>query len=178
MHPTTVIGILFTIYMLLVFTIMGAFAYALTHRRKIELKFKVELTAWIVFLATAAVAFHVITYLKLPWVKWEIMNEVMNPAKVFKIEMADYKFNLPETPMRIKADEPVKFTLYSKDVTYGFGVFRHDGTLLFQMQVVPGRANEILWIFKNEGPYTIRSTEYSGPENWKMVLKDAILVAR
>lgn len=178
MYPTTVIGILFVVYSLLVFTIMGWFVYAVTHKRRIELKFKLELTAWIVFLAIAAVTFHVVTYLKLPWVKWEIMGQAMAPKEEFKINISDYKFRFPETPMKIKVNDPVRFSVTSGDVTYGFGVFRNDGTLVFQMQVLPGYANEILWIFHDEGNYTVRSTEYSGPENWKMIVKDAILVTK
>lgn len=157
---------------------MSWFVYAVTHKRRIELKFKLELTAWIVFLVIAAITFHVITYLKLPWVKWEIMSQVMMPQKEFKINISEYKFHFPETPMKVKVNNPVKFSVTSQDVTYGFGVFRNDGTLVFQMQVLPGRANEILWIFHDEGNYTVRSTEYSGPENWKMILRDAILVTK
>lgn len=178
MYATTVIGILYVIYTLLVLTMMGWFVYAVTHKRRIELKFKLELTAWIITLAIVAVTFHVITYLKLPWVKWEIMSQVMTPKKEFKIRVGGYKFNFPETPMKIKVNDPIKFSVTSEDVTYGFGVFRADGTLVFQMQVVPGHINEILWIFSEEGSYTVRSTEYSGPENWKMIVKDAIVVTK
>lgn len=178
MYPTTVIGILFVVYSLLVFTIMGWFVYAVTHKRRIELKFKLELTAWIVFLAIAAVTFHVVTYLKLPWVKWEIMSQAITPKEEFKISISEYEFRFPETPMKIRVNDPVRFSVTSEDVTYGFGVFRNDGTLVFQMQVLPGHANEILWIFHDEGNYTVRSTEYSGPENWKMIVKDVILVTR
>lgn len=75
MYATTVIGILYSIYVLLVLTLMGWFTYTLTSGKKISLKFKVSLTTWIVFLSLLAVAFHVITYLKLPWVKWEILSK-------------------------------------------------------------------------------------------------------
>ena len=33
------------------------------------------------------------------------------------------------------------------DVTYGLGVFRKDNSMVFQMQVVPGHENDILWTF-------------------------------
>ena len=55
------------------------------------------------------------------------------------------------------------FTVTSSDLTYGFGLFRPDNSMLFQMQVVPGHRNDILWQFDKPGVYTIRSTEYSGP---------------
>lgn len=176
MYPTTIIGILYTIYTVLVLTLMACFAYALASPKKITLKFKLSLTGWITFLIVIAVAFHIITYLKLPWVKWELNSKKITPKREFSIGVDNYKFSLPENPIRIKANEPVKFSVSSGDVTYGFGVFRSDGTMLFQMQVVPGHINEIIWIFHKTGRYTIRSTEYSGPQNWKMVLKDAIFV--
>lgn len=176
MYATTVIGILYSIYIVLVFTFMAWFVYSLTSPKKISLKIKISLTAWIIFLAALAVTFHIITYLKLPWVKWEILGKKIIPHKEVVVNINDYKFQLPEVPIKLKVNEPVKFMVTASDVTYGFGVFRKDGTLLFQMQVLPGHKNEIVWIFQQKGAYTIRSTEYSGPENWKMVLKDAIIV--
>jgi cytochrome c oxidase subunit 2 len=48
--------------------------------------------------------------------------------------------------------------------------------MVFQMQVVPGHRNEILWQFANPGTYSIRSTEYSGPKGAFMEVKDAVEV--
>ena len=70
----------------------------------------------------------------------------------------------------------VLFNVDSKDLTYGFGLFRKDNSMLFQMQVVPGHKNDILWQFDKPGIYTIRSTEYSGPRGVHMILKDAVEV--
>lgn len=98
------------------------------------------------------------------------------PVQSYTITIEDYRFNLPEAPMRISAGVPVEFIVLSNDVTYGFGVFREDGSLVFQMQVVPGYENRIVWVFDEPGVYTIRSTEYSGPEHPKMVVYNAIVV--
>lgn len=176
MYVTTFIGILYGIYVLLVLTLMSLFIFAVTHPKKITLRTEVPIAVWIVFLVAIAVFFHIATYFRLPWVKWEIMGKKLLVSREFKIDVRDYKFYLPENPILIKVNEPVRFTLTSQDVTYGFGIFRSDGTLVFQIQVVPGHSNEIAWIFHKAGKYTIRSTEYSGPENWKMVLKDTIVV--
>ena len=46
--------------------------------------------------------------------------------------------------------------------------------MLFQMQVVPGHRNDVLWHFDHPGVYTIRSTEYSGPKGVVMIVKDAV----
>ncbi len=48
--------------------------------------------------------------------------------------------------------------------------------MIFQMQVVPGHRNDILWQFDYPGVYTIRSTEYSGPKGAQMILTDVIEV--
>ena len=68
------------------------------------------------------------------------------------------------------------FDVTSHDLTYGFGLFRQDNTMVFQMQVVPGHRNDILWKFDKPGVYSIRSTEYSGPKGVPMIVKDAVEV--
>ena len=49
--------------------------------------------------------------------------------------------------------------------------------MVFQMQVVPGHRNDILWEFDKNGVYTIRSTEYSGPKGVFMIIEDAVEVS-
>lgn len=78
--------------------------------------------------------------------------------------------------MVINCDEVVLFDVTSNDLTYGFGLFRSDWSMLFQMQVVPGHPNEILWKFSKNGVYTIRSTEYSGPRGVRMIEENAVEV--
>jgi cytochrome c oxidase subunit 2 len=63
-------------------------------------------------------------------------------------------------------------------VTYGLGVFRKDGSLVFQEQVLPDRENRILWKFDQVGLYDVRSTEYSGPRHSEMYVPDAIRVTQ
>src|SRR3989338_2166498 len=169
---------MYSIYVLLVLTLMGWFVYALTSPKKISLKFKISIGLWIAFIIASVTAFHTFTHIKFPWTRWQILKKEIISKKEIAIDIIDYKFHLPENPIKLKVNKPVKFVLTSQDVTYGFGVFRSDGTMVFQMQVLPGHANEIIWVFQDAGKYTIRSTEYSGPENWKMVLKDAILVEK
>jgi heme/copper-type cytochrome/quinol oxidase subunit 2 len=48
--------------------------------------------------------------------------------------------------------------------------------MLFQMQVLPGHTNDILWRFDRPGRYTIRSTEYSGWKGIRMIVPDAVEV--
>jgi len=95
---------------------------------------------------------------------------------VFSITICDYKFTLPADGISARVGEPVEFVASSCDVTYGFGVFCKTGRMLFQMQVLPNYENRIIWIFDEPGSYTIRSTEYSGPQHPFMVVPDAITV--
>ena len=176
MYATTVVGVLYSIYVFSVLTLMVWFVRALTAQKKVSLKFKISVYVWITFIIVSVLTFHGFIHLKFPWTRWQILNKSVVPKEEIKINIADYKFHLPKNPIILKVNEPVKFTAFSEDVTYGFGVFRRDGTMVFQMQVVPGHKNQLIWIFQKKGEYTIRSTEYSGPENWKMVLKDAIIV--
>ena len=78
--------------------------------------------------------------------------------------------------MVIKTHELVLFDVTSHDLTYGFGVFRQDNSMVFQMQVVPGHKNQILWEFVKPGLYNIRSTEYSGHKGIDMIVSEAIRV--
>jgi heme/copper-type cytochrome/quinol oxidase subunit 2 len=98
------------------------------------------------------------------------------PSRSVNISIENYTFHLPEDPIVIKVGEPVVFHVTSADVTYGFGVFRQDGTLVCQMQVLPGYDNHLEWAFDQPGFYTIRGTEYAGPGTPYMVLNDSIEV--
>jgi cytochrome c oxidase subunit 2 len=69
------------------------------------------------------------------------------------------------------------FDAHSNDLTYGFGIFRQNHTLVAQMQVVPNNRNDLMWIFHKNGTYYIRSTEYSGPKGAQMIVEDAIVVS-
>ena len=78
--------------------------------------------------------------------------------------------------MIIDLNDKVLFDVKSNDLTYGFGLFRSDNSMMFQMQVVPGHRNDILWYFTKPGVYTIRSTEYSGPKGVFMIEKNVVEV--
>jgi len=130
---------------------------------------------WLIFLILVAVTFNTVTLVAVPWQEWNFWS-APEPEKEFYIRISNYTFYLPPDGMIVKVGEPVRFVVTSDDVTYGFGVFKSDGTLVFQIQVLPNYNNTIIWIFDEPGNYTIRSTEYSGPEHIYMVVPDAIRV--
>ncbi|MCL5986876.1 MAG: hypothetical protein M1371_10010 [Actinobacteria bacterium] len=131
---------------------------------------------WFGFLIIVAVAFNAITLSPLvPWQTWSLWSRPVPEQSIF-IEVEDYQMKLPSEGIELKTSQFVEFVATSRDVTYGFGVFRKDGSLVFQMQVIPGHYNKILWKFDAPGLYDVRSTEYSGPGHPKMFIEDAINV--
>lgn len=98
-------------------------------------------------------------------------------AKRVTIEVDNFRFRMPQQPVTVPVGKVVEFVVVSHDVTYGFGVFRKDGTMVFQMQVVPEPyKNTLLWVFDQPRMYDVRSTEYSGPQNPLMYVPNAIQV--
>lgn len=133
---------------------------------------------WLGFLVFIALAFNVITLSPVvPWQSWMLWS-LPTPDQRVAVTMENYQIKLPPQGIQVAANQFVEFTAASKDVTYGFGVFRSDGKMVFQMQVLPGRENKIVWKFDAPGTYDIRSTEYSGPKHPGMFVKNAIMVSQ
>jgi len=133
---------------------------------------------WLGLLIVVALAFNVVTLSPLvPWQQWMLWGNPA-PSQRIPVEFQNYQIKLPPQGIQVKAGEFVEFVATSKDVTYGLGVFRQDGTMVFQMQVVPGYENKLLWKFDTPGTYNVRSTEYSGPRHSEMFVANAIRVSR
>jgi len=131
---------------------------------------------WFGVLIFVALAFNIFSLSPLvPWQQWLLWSHPI-PTQSVRVEMGDYEIRLPSGGIQVKTNEYMEFVATSTDVTYGFGVFRQDGTLVFQMQVLPGYENKIVWKFDAPGVYDMRSTEYSGPRHPEMFIEDAILV--
>ena len=133
---------------------------------------------WLYVLIGVFLLVNIITLSPLvPWQEWLLWGDP-TPQKSFDVEFEDYQIRLPAGGIEAKAGEYVEFVATSKDVTYGLGVFRQDGTMVFQMQVIPGHENRIVWKFDAPGTYDVRSTEYSGPQHSKMFVQGAIRVTQ
>lgn len=130
---------------------------------------------WLYFLIVIFVIVNVVTLSSLiPWQSWQIWQNP-TPSQVVEVTYDNYVITM-DAPVQIKANEYIQFDATSTDVTYGFGVFRKDNSMVFQMQVLPGRTNTITWKFDEAGMYDVRSTEYSGPKHSDMVVRDALEV--
>lgn len=173
--------VVYAIYVTIVITLIGRFGIGITRQKKEAAKIgpfqKWVFYGWIGLLVFTGVGIHILTFNKIPWVKWDLNRDKLRADQEFNIAISDYKFQLPEKKLVIKEGQTVRFNLESMDYTYGFGLFRKDGSLVFQMQVVPGSKNDLVWKFDRSDNYTIRSTEYSGPKGGNLFVKNAVVIA-
>jgi cytochrome c oxidase subunit II len=133
---------------------------------------------WLFVLIGVFLVFNIVTLSPLiPWQRWLLWDK-QAPDETVRVEFGDYEIRLPAEGIEVQVGEYVEFIATSADVTYGLGVFRQDGTMVFQEQVLPGRENRIVWMFDEAGTYDVRSTEYSGPRHSDMYVPGAIRVTQ
>lgn len=166
----------YTVYAIVIILLVGWFGWRLTHAGKPKVIKPGLFYAFVAILAVLGFSLHITTSLTIPWVKPDLDRDSVQADRFFFIKVAGHAFELPAERMVARVGETVRFDVSSADLTYGFGVFRPDNSMVFQMQVVPGHRNDVLWTFTEPGLYTIRSTEYSGPKGFAMVVKDALEV--
>ena len=167
----------YTFYVLAIMAVMGWFALRVTQEGPNPAVKPGYFYAFVAFLVVLGVSLHFITYYTIPWKPMDMHRADIKADKVFDIGVAGHRFQMPAEKLQVSCNDKVLFNVTSSDLTYGFGLFRADHSMLFQMQVVPGHRNDILWQFDTPGVYTIRSTEYSGPAGVDMVVKDAVVVS-
>lgn len=166
--------LIYTSYALAMISLVGWFAYRVTRPGGSAVRPAV-FYSWVAFLVVIGGSLHLITYNTIPWVADDLHGG--EASQTYAITVADHRFALPSAQLAVPCDELVRFSVTSADLTYGFGLFRSDHSMVTQMQVVPGHANDLLWRFDRNGTYSIRSTEYSGPEGYQMVVPDAVRVS-
>jgi cytochrome c oxidase subunit II len=166
----------YTLYCIVIILTVAWFAIKVTGKGKGLAVKPVVFYIFTGFLTVLGVSLHIVTYNTIPWSEMDLHRADYKPDKTFVITVKDHQFMMPSEKLVINVNDKVLFDVQSEDLTYGFGLFRSDNSMLFQMQVVPGHRNDILWRFDREGVYTIRSTEYSGPKGVFMIKKDAVSV--
>ena len=173
----------YSIYALFIISVVAWFGYNLGRREKAKSIVRIPFYGYIAFLVAGGVGHHIFTYNAIPWVSEDIMRHEIKPDKTYELTIEKHKWELPAKQMDAKLGEKVLFDVYSKDLTYGFGLFRQDGTMVMQMQVLPNHKNDLLWTFNECGKFNLTSTEYSGPGQYdnetgkdKMMVKDAFVV--
>jgi cytochrome c oxidase subunit 2 len=168
--------IAYTLYCIVIILVVAWFAWKITGNGNGKGVKPALFYTFVGFLTVLGVSLHIITLNTIPWTKMDLNRSDYTPDKSFNITVRNHQFILPEEKMVVNVDDKVLFDVTSDDLTYGFGLFREDNSMLFQMQVVPGHRNDIIWHFDRPGVYTIRSTEYSGPKGAAMIVKDAVQV--
>nr|NQU93403.1 cytochrome C oxidase subunit II [Bacteroidota bacterium] len=167
----------YTCYAIVIILLMAWFGYQITRKGKGKTVSHKFFYTFVVFLTVLGVSLHIVTYNTIPWAPMDLNRADITADKVFDITVQNHEFQLPSEKLLINVGDKALFDVTSNDLTYGFGLFRSDNSMLFQMQVVPGHRNDILWLFDKPGVYTIRSTEYSGPKGAQMILKDVVVVS-
>ncbi len=166
--------LVYTAYTLAIISVMGWFSLRLTRSGPPRVPPKL-FWGFFASLVTIGVSIHLVTANTIPWVETEVAGGEV--TQTYEITVADHEFSLPSPVLEVPCDELVQFAVTSADLTYGFGLFRPDGSMVMQMQVVPGHSNNLRWEFQQNGSYSIRSTEYSGPEGYQMIVDDAVVVS-
>ncbi len=167
--------IVYTLYALAVLIVIGTIAYKLTRPGTPRVP-PALFYGFAALLIVVGVSLHLITYNTIPWAAADLERDSVTPNKVFAIGAANHAFAMPSPRLEITCGDRVLFRVTSADLTYGFGLFRQDHSMLFQMQVVPGHPNDLLWTFEKNSVYDIRSTEYSGPAGVGMGVDNAVEV--
>lgn len=84
------------------------------------------------------------------------------PKRKQVVEVQGFQFGWTIEPSPMKANVPVEFRLRSLDVNHAFAVYNADDELLFQVQVMPGRTQKLVYTFKKPGTYQVLCFEFCG----------------
>lgn len=168
--------IAYTLYAVAVLLFMAWFAIKITSEGKAGVLKTNLFIVLVIVLIIMGVSLHITTSTTIPWVSLDLNRANYTPDQVVNITAAKHEFTMDKQSYTAKVGDLVLFDVTSKDVTYGFGVFREDNSMVCQMQVVPGHRNDLLWKFEQPGTYTFRSTEYSGPDGHQMIIKDILKI--
>jgi cytochrome c oxidase subunit 2 len=113
---------------------------------------------WGYFVASFLVLLFVLTMIDLPY------GNASPPKDAQRVRVVAQQFAWNIQPAVVAARRPVAFTLTSKDVQHGFGIYGPSGKLLFQVQVpAAGESAQIAtFTFPKPGTYVIDCLEFCG----------------
>ena len=169
--------LVYGIYAFIAISLIGWFGYRITKPKDDDTGPKPALFyAYIAVLMVLGTGLHFLTYSAVPWVPIDLNRANIKADATFDITYEKHQMSFSSFPMQVGCGEHVVFNATSNDLTYGFGIFRTDHTMVTQMQVVPQSRNDLMWKFEKNGTYYVRSTEYSGPKGAKMIAQNAIVV--
>ncbi len=183
--------LVYTIYVFAVMSLMLWFAKGVSNPAgKPRIVKPATFYMYVGLLISVGVSIHIFTFNKIPWVETDFKRHTIekDPSfdkskQLFNIVVKKQKFYLPQDRLNedgmleIECGKYIVFDVKSEDMTYGFGLFRQDNSMVTQMQVGPGTRNDLMWQFNKNGTYHIQSTEYSGPKGgYHMKIENAVVV--
>jgi cytochrome c oxidase subunit 2 len=115
----------------------------------------------------AVLAFLVVvlggTIFQIPY--WTDDSNAKTPQK---LEIVGQQFAFTVNPPRVRANEETRIELRAKDVSHAVGIYEPDGTLVKQVNILPGVTQKILVTFKKTGVYKLRCLEFCGLDHHLM----------
>ncbi len=176
----------YTIYSIVAIALFAWFAYRITRPNLSPIVKPVLFYSFTSLLVIIGVSLHLTSMHTIPWVEVDMKSSKIIPDRVIALEVDSFHYYLvtdsgridieKAKPLYARKGEKVLFNVYSKDLTYGFGLFRSNNSMLMQMQVIPLYENKLLWHFTEEGPFDLRSTEYAGPKSTRMFYQNFLIV--
>lgn len=95
---------------------------------------------------------EVVTVVGIQW-DWRMSNGVSSKTS--------HEF-LGKNEIYLPVNKEIKFIVTSDDVTHNFGIYNNRGVLLTQTQAMPQYRNELQYVFRQKGKYTVLCLEYCG----------------
>lgn len=88
------------------------------------------------------------------------------PNVKVKVSAAQWSWTLSQDKFRLGV--PIEFDVTSEDVNHGFGLYNPEGSLVGQVQAMPGYVNRLIFAFHQPGTYTVRCLELCGVPHYAM----------
>lgn len=129
---------------------------------------------WTIIIFVVFIAFSLST---IPFLPYPYAHSNVKPDMIVHVQARQFAWCLTNSSYwgvncaseyQIPVGSTVQFEVNSSDTTHGFGVYDTGGTLLFQVQVMPGFLNNITYTFQNSGIYYIRCLEFCGYGHYAM----------
>lgn len=95
---------------------------------------------------------EVVTVVGIQW-NWQMGHGISNKTA--------HEF-IGKNEISLPVNKKIKFILTSDDVTHSFSIYNNQAVLLTQTQAIPQYTNELYYIFRQKGDYTILCLEYCG----------------
>ena len=142
-------AIIYTLYALAVLLVMAVFAIKVTRPGYSKVPTAL-FTVWAIILVVTGVSLHLVSANTIPWVRMDLDRNSVTPDRSFESPSRTTPSACPPKGWPSTAARQCLFDVTSEDLTYGFGLFRADDSMVFQMQVVPGHPNDLLWTFEKQ----------------------------